>query len=91
MREYRDQEGKGLTKDDLEQECIQPVFAGSDTTATQVRAAVLYIATDHRVRARLLAELDEADDAGKLSSPVKYEQLKDLQYFTAVIKEVTRV
>jgi cytochrome P450 len=91
MTEYRDQNGQGLSQDYLYRECIGPVFAGSDTTAATIRAAILYIATNHRVRSKLLAELDEADEKGQLSSPVKYEQVKNLPYFSAVIKEVIRM
>ena len=91
MTEYRDQNGQGLSQDYLYQECSHPVFAGSDSTASTIRIAILYIATNHRVRSKLLAELDEADEKGQLSSPVKFEQVKNLPYFSAVIKEAIRM
>jgi len=66
-------------------------LAGPDTTACSERVAILYLATHADVRAKLLEELDAADAAGQLSTPVKYEEVKKLKYFDAVIKEVFRM
>lgn len=66
-------------------------LAGSDTTATSLRVATLYISTNPVVRDKLLAELDEADRTGHFSTPTKYDQLKTLPYLTAVIKETIRM
>jgi cytochrome P450 len=91
MTEYRDQNGQGIAKDVMQMECLSPVLAGSDTTAASLRVAVLYIATNTVVRRKLVAELDEAERAGLLSSPAKFNQLKELHYLPAVIKEVLRM
>ena len=91
MTQYRDHNGQGFSQEYLYQECINPVLAGSDTKASTMRAAILYIATNHHVRSKLLAELDEADEKGLLSSPVQFEQVKNLPYLSAVIKEVIRM
>jgi cytochrome P450 len=89
--EYRDADGSPLTSEDLEIESVTPVVAGSDTSATAMRAAILYIYTNFDVYHRLMAEIDTADKAGKLSTPCKYNEIKDLPYLTAVIREVLRI
>jgi|SRR5271154_861279 cytochrome P450 len=66
-------------------------LAGPDTTACSERVAILYLATHADIRAKVLEEIDAADAAGQLSTPVKYEEVKKLKYFDAVIKEVFRI
>jgi cytochrome P450 len=89
--EFKDQDGNGISPEDLEIESVTPVVAGSDTSATAMRAAILYIFTNFDVYHKLMAEIDEADNAGKLSTPSKYNEIKDLPYLTAVIREVLRI
>jgi cytochrome P450 len=89
--EYRDADGKPITPEDLEIEAVSPVVAGSDTSATALRAAVLYIFTNFDVYRKLLVEIDEAEKAGKLSTPAKYNEVKSLPYLNAVIRETLRI
>jgi len=91
MMEYRDQNGNPMTKDEVIGEVMSPVLAGSDTAAVSIRVALLYLASNWPVRQKMLAELDAADAAGRLSKPVKYDEVKKLPYYDCVIKEVLRI
>jgi cytochrome P450 len=62
-------------------------IAGSDTTATAVRATFLYIITIPRVHHKLLTEISSAT----LSSPISDAEAKKLPYLQAVIKEGLRI
>ncbi|KAG9193632.1 hypothetical protein G6011_03667 [Alternaria panax] len=48
----------GLTRDDLFTESMLQILAGSDTTATTIRATMFYLMTHHRVYRNLQAEID---------------------------------
>jgi cytochrome P450 len=90
MTEYRDQNGQGSPEDVMQMECLSPVLAGSDTTAASLRISVLYIATNHIVRKKLVGELDEAEKAGLLSSPAKFNQLKELNYLPLSLRKSSK-
>lgn len=62
-------------------------LAGSDTTATAIRATILYITTNPRVYAKLLAEISSAAP----SSPIQDAEARKLPYLQAVIKEGLRI
>ena len=65
-------------------------FAGSDTTATVIRATILFVITTPRVLWRLTAEIDEAVNDGSISSPIKDSEGRALPYLQACIKESLR-
>lgn len=68
------------------------VFAGSDTTAIALRAVIYYLCRHPECMAKVVGEIDAADKAGKLSTPIKYkESTNDLPYFNAVLKESMRI
>ena len=89
--DHRDREGLTIHPKVLENEAVGPVLAGSDTVATTLRAAILYVATNPRILRTLLKELDDANATGRLSRPVKYEEARKLPYFDAVIQEALRI
>jgi cytochrome P450 len=70
-------------------------IAGSDTTATAVRATFLYIITIPRVHDKLLTEISSATlteiSSSTLSSPISDAEAKKLPYLQAVIKEGLRI
>ena len=69
------------------------MFAGSDTTAITLRAIFYYLLRDPEKLQRLLSELEEAEKAGRFSTDdrlVKWNEVNDLPYLTAVIKESLR-
>ncbi|ETN45757.1 uncharacterized protein HMPREF1541_09590 [Cyphellophora europaea CBS 101466] len=68
------------------------VFAGSDTTAISLRAIIYFLCRHPSQRAEMVAEIDAADAAGKLSHPISYkEATTDLPYLGAVIREAMRL
>jgi cytochrome P450 len=83
----------GLTESDLVAESVMQILAGGETTATGLRATLLYIVTNPRVYATLRAEINNAvKTEGKISSPViKDTEWRHLVYLQAVIKEGLRI
>lgn len=67
------------------------VLAGSDTTASTLRALFYYLRRTPAAHDMLLAEIDEAERDGKLSDPVTFEEAQQLRYFQAVVKEALRM
>lgn len=69
------------------------MFAGSDTTAITLRAIFYYLLKNPEKLQKLLHELDETEKAGGFTSDgplVKWNEVKDLPYLTAVINESLR-
>ncbi|KAH8662539.1 cytochrome P450 [Xylariales sp. PMI_506] len=76
----------GLTKEEAESETLLQILAGSDTTATAVRATMLYIITNPRVYNALRAEIAES------TTPVVTDaEARSMPYLQAVIKEGLRL
>ncbi|KAI9701772.1 MAG: hypothetical protein M1836_001115 [Candelina mexicana] len=80
----------GLTPAEAEMEVSISLVAGSDTTATSMRATLLAIISNPRVYARLVREIDEAIARGDVSSPILEEEARRLPYLQACIKEGLR-
>lgn len=66
-------------------------MAGSDTSATIIRAAFLNILTSPSILAKLRSEIDEGIANGQISSPIKDSEARKLTYLQAVIKETLRL
>ena len=66
--------------------------AGSDTSATGIRATMLNIISNPRVYSKLMAEIDATTASGEvptdLNAVISDAQAKDLPYLQACIKEV---
>jgi cytochrome P450 len=84
----RDEQGQGLTNDELHDELITLLFAGHETTATALTWALYWIHRQPEVRSRLLEELQALDRAGSGADP---EAISRLPYLTAVVNEVLRI
>jgi len=71
------------------------MIAGSDTTATAVRATLLHIISSPRVYATLQAEIDSAITSSHIIPPspaiITYAQALQLPYLQAVIYEGLRI
>ena len=69
----------GPTQAQCEAECVVQVIAGSDTTGTTIRTALLLILSSPRIYTRFMTEAQEAVSNGLLSpvSPITYEQAKN--------------
>lgn len=68
------------------------IQAGADTTGTGLGSTLRFLAKDPEKMRTAEAEIQEADRKGKLSSPVKFEEVRiHLPYFVACIKESLRL
>ncbi|KAF6832657.1 benzoate 4-monooxygenase cytochrome p450 [Colletotrichum plurivorum] len=80
----------GLTMEEAEGETVVQILAGSDTTATAIRATMLFIMTNHGVYARLREEIDTAAAEGRISSPITDAEARKMPYLQAIIREGIR-
>ena len=82
----------GLNETDLVAEALLQILAGADTTATAIRATMLHIITHPVVYKTLQAEIEQAFQSSRASSPVIQEaETQDLKYLQAVIREGLRI
>ncbi|KAJ5910833.1 Cytochrome P450 [Penicillium subrubescens] len=77
----------GMTQDEANSETLVQIVAGSDTTATSIRATFLHIISSPHIYSTLRNEID---NAGPLSSPITDAEAKRLPYLQAVIEEGLR-
>lgn len=70
----------GMTERQCYTESLFQIAAGSDTTATAIRATLLYIMTTPRAYHALQAEIDGAIKAGKISNPATNAEANNLPY-----------
>jgi cytochrome P450 len=81
----------GLEPEDVVQECITLVVAGTETTTVAIRMTMLALLTNPPVYAKLQAEID-AYYADKPSDHIiSYSDTKSLPYLQAVIREGMRL
>ncbi|GAB1319696.1 Pisatin demethylase [Madurella fahalii] len=68
------------------------IQAGADTTGTALGSTLRFLLTHPSCLARVRSEIAAAEAAGRLSSPVQYEETRAyLPYFVACIKESMRL
>jgi cytochrome P450 len=68
------------------------IQAGADTTGTALGSTLRFLALDSEKKDKAIKEIQAADQAGKLSTPVKFEEVRiHLPYFVACIKESIRL
>lgn len=81
----------GLTQAQCEVESIFMFVAGSDTTASAIRATLLHILSTPRVYQRLKDEIKAAVNAGRVSHPITQTEARELPYLQGVIYEGLRI
>src|SRR6266498_4316757 len=72
---------------------VANMFAGSDTTAITLRAIFYYLLRNPSKLQRLMEEFDRTENAGAFSREVclvKWNEVRELPYLSAVIKEALR-
>lgn len=68
------------------------ILAGADTTGTAMGMTLQFMLTNPSVLERAQAEIEAADSKGLLSTPIRYDEMKQhLPYFGACIKESLRL
>jgi cytochrome P450 len=80
-----------MSDSELLSHAVSNIFAGSDTTAASLRAIFYYLCRTPLAHDRVLAELDEAIEGGRISDPVTFAEAQELKYFQAVVKEALRM
>ncbi|TAQ88093.1 hypothetical protein B7494_g3570 [Chlorociboria aeruginascens] len=84
--------GEPLTAAQKRAHCTLLIQAGADTTGTSLGSILRYLAVNPDKKDKALKEIQGADKAGKLSTPVKYEEVREhLPYFVGCIKEGLRL
>ncbi|RKK82857.1 hypothetical protein BFJ68_g16399 [Fusarium oxysporum] len=79
---------RGLLQHEVESEILMQILAGADTTATAIRATLLYVISTPRVVQAMRAEIDQA----KPSLPIITDsEARAMPYLQAVIKEGLRI
>lgn len=81
----KDEDGNGLTDQELHDELMTLLVAGHETTATALTWAMYWIHSQPAVKSRLLEELDGVVD------PTDPSQFLQLPYLTAVCNETLRI
>lgn len=82
----------GLNEEQLVSESLMQILAGGDTSATAIRATMLFLITNPQCYQTLRTEIDKAIQQGKISRPViKGSEGQTLPYLQAVIKEGLRI
>ncbi|KAH7629471.1 cytochrome P450 [Sordaria sp. MPI-SDFR-AT-0083] len=81
----------GIDQQACEVEVLFQIGAGSDTTTVAIRSTMFHLATSKMAYVRLQEEIDRAIAQGKVSSPVKAEEGKQLEYLQACIYEGLRM
>ena len=87
LLDVRDEQGNGLTEEDLRDQLVTLLVAGHETTATSLAWALHWILGDERVRRRLDAEVAEAQRDGGLTP----ERVAKMEYRDSVIRETMRL
>lgn len=76
----------------LSADIVTQLVAGSDATASSIKVTALHLCTNARVLRKLRAELDAAERAGAISSPViTNREALALPYLQAVVREGLRI
>ncbi|KAI1081221.1 cytochrome P450 [Whalleya microplaca] len=81
----------GLSQRQCESEILFQIIAGSDTTATAIRGTMVNLLASPLSYIRLQREIDAAIAAGRVSSPIRADEGRQLEYLQAVIYEGLRM
>lgn len=85
LLEAKDEQGDGLSNQDLRDELMTLLTAGHETTATALTWAMYWVHSNSDVKQKLLAELDCTSDSHNAA------QLLRLPFLTAVCHETLRI
>lgn len=81
----------GLNQEEASGEALLQVIAGSDTSASTIRAVMLHLLANPVAYRKLQQEIDTFISSGEISSPIKDSEARQMPYLQAVIKEGLRI
>ncbi|KAI0132633.1 cytochrome P450 [Xylariales sp. AK1849] len=81
----------GVTKEEATDKLMLQMIAGTDAIATGIRTTLSHLVAAPLVYNKLRAEIDNAISAGRISSPIRDDESRNLPYLQAVIKEGLRI
>jgi cytochrome P450 len=82
---------RGLLRRQATAEVLFQISAGSDTTATAIRATLLHLITKRKYLEQLRREIDSAIETHHISSPVSDADIQRLPFLQACVKEGLRI
>ncbi|KAF5302923.1 hypothetical protein FQA39_LY02103 [Lamprigera yunnana] len=85
----KDENGVGLTDDDIKAEVMTMMFAGQDTTSTTIGFTLSLLGIYQQIQDKVVAELEEV--FGNSNEPVTYNDVQKLHYLEQVIQETWRL
>ncbi|OJJ33325.1 hypothetical protein ASPWEDRAFT_174733 [Aspergillus wentii DTO 134E9] len=83
--------GQQLKDDDILSMATSNVFAGSDTTAISLRSIIYYLLKNPACISRLMDEIQDRKNQGRLSDPVKLDEANSMPYLQACMYEALRL
>jgi cytochrome P450 len=87
MLQARDEDGNGLSLQELKDQVLLLLFAGHETLTSAIASLCLLLAQHPEVLAAVRAEQQQL----ATQEPLTFEQLKQMSYLEQVLKEVLRV
>ena len=90
FKRFRDGE-QVMSGADLLSHASSNIFAGSDTTATALRATIFNLCKSPPCMAKIVAEIDQMESRGELSDPITFAEAQSMPYLQACIKEALRI
>ncbi len=87
MVETRDEEGRGLSNEELQSQTILMLFAGHDTSSSMLTSACMALAQHPAVWDKARVEQDALQISGRLTM----EHLKQMPYLEHILKETERM
>ena len=85
----KDENGVGLTDEDIKAEVMTMMFAGQDTTSTTIGFTLSLLGIYQDVQDKVMAELDEV--FGQSNAPITFNDIQKLQYLEQVVQETWRL
>ncbi|KAK5643673.1 hypothetical protein RI129_007518 [Pyrocoelia pectoralis] len=85
----KDENGVGLTDEDIKAEVMTMMFAGQDTTSTTVGFSLSLLGIYQDIQDKVVEELDKV--LGNSNKPITFEDMQNLQYLEQVVQETLRL
>lgn len=70
----------GLNQTECETEGLFMIIAGTESTASAIRSALIHVMTAPIVYGKLKEEIRAAEEDGTASNPIKFDEAKQLPY-----------